>query len=402
VSIKILTTLPSIITADPSPYMVPMQDPYFAALDSAFGSESSTLEYSILSAILGSSTGSPLDLDLDNSGSTLDMELALPPENLSSSHTRHLFSGLDSRMSPEPYALGLLHSDLGAGPGMPGSIGEPLEGSPEPYMQGLHDAVFSPLEPLPPLELGLSVTDLDGGVGGMIGVPGMIINGDMDSIPAAYRGALSRAESPVQVLSCSPGETVSGAPSPKKGRNGCGGKSKSGAKVRTPSSLANGTGLGTATLDPSAAVLASPNAPHLSVALVDALHSGPAPPSPPEGAADVYTRVTSAFDYTTGYHALMRHLHSARFAKADLLRIVRALAVVRPSLIALQKCFQRSLLEYARLISYAGTPTVAWRRTGEVVLVGAEFAMLTGWAKEDLVDGAKYVWEVRRGVWFEY
>jgi PAS domain-containing protein len=119
----------------------------------------------------------------------------------------------------------------------------------------------------------------------------------------------------------------------------------------------------------------------------------------------VYARVTAPFDYTAGYHALMRAL-PARFAKPELLRIVRALAVVRPSLIALQmplssedevfveKCFQRSLLEYEKLVGFAGTPTVAWRRTGEVVLVGPEFAMLTGWSRADLVVGGKYIWEV--------
>lgn len=96
--------------------------------------------------------------------------------------------------------------------------------------------------------------------------------------------------------------------------------------------------------------------------------------------------MTSPYDYTEGYHFLMKHLptrcvHSpvdlvrewpygqililsldfhcswiGSFEKNDILRIVRALAIFRPSLIALQmpmteedevfveKCFQRSLL----------------------------------------------------------
>ena len=95
------------------------------------------------------------------------------------------------------------------------------------------------------------------------------------------------------------------------------------------------------------------------------------------------------------------------FEKNDILRVVRALAIFRPSLIALQmpmteedevfveKCFQRSLIELDKLVSFSGTPTVAWRRTGEICLVGPEFCMLTGWEREELVGRRKYIYEVR-------
>lgn len=118
-----------------------------------------------------------------------------------------------------------------------------------------------------------------------------------------------------------------------------------------------------------------------------------------------------------------------RFEKNDILRVVRAIAIVRPSLIALQmplseedevfveKCFQRSLLvsvgekahfkcdpcglpillqtvdrmlplwqELEKLISFSGTPTCVWRRTGEICLVGDEFCLLTEWSKDELLD----------------
>ena len=82
---------------------------------------------------------------------------------------------------------------------------------------------------------------------------------------------------------------------------------------------------------------------------------------------------------------------------------------MRPSLIALQmpmteeddvfveKCFQRSLIELDKLVSFSGTPTVAWRRTGEICLVGPEFCMLSGWEREELVGVGKrkYIYEVR-------
>jgi hypothetical protein len=112
----------------------------------------------------------------------------------------------------------------------------------------------------------------------------------------------------------------------------------------------------------------------------------------------------------------------ARFDKNDILRVVRALAIFRPSLIALQmpmseedeifveKSFQRTLIvcfltsvlrvnahtmqELDKLISYSGTPTVVWRRTGEICLVGVEFTVLTEWTKEDLLSEKKFIYEV--------
>ncbi|PPQ89727.1 hypothetical protein CVT25_014128 [Psilocybe cyanescens] len=118
-------------------------------------------------------------------------------------------------------------------------------------------------------------------------------------------------------------------------------------------------------------------------------------------------RVTTPYDYTEGYHFLMKHLPT-RFEKNDILRIVRALAIFRPSLIALQmplslddeifveRCFQRTLLELDKLMSYSGTPTVVWRRTGEICLVAPEFCMLTEWPLEDLVGNGrkKYIYEL--------
>ncbi|KAF8305493.1 hypothetical protein DL93DRAFT_2066262, partial [Clavulina sp. PMI_390] len=119
----------------------------------------------------------------------------------------------------------------------------------------------------------------------------------------------------------------------------------------------------------------------------------------------VYSQVVTGYDYTQGYHFLMRFL-SERFEKNDILRVVRALAIFRPSLIALQmpmteqdeifveRALQRSLLELEKLISYSGTPTAIWRRTGEICVVGLEFCMLTGWTKEDLVGQRKFIYEL--------
>ncbi|KAH8814748.1 transcription activator of gluconeogenesis ERT1, partial [Flagelloscypha sp. PMI_526] len=114
------------------------------------------------------------------------------------------------------------------------------------------------------------------------------------------------------------------------------------------------------------------------------------------GSKKIFEIVTQPYDYTQGYHFLMRFLKE-KFAKNDILRIVRALAIFRPSIIALQmplslddevfveRCFQRSLLELEKLMAFTGTPTVVWRRTGEICLVADEFLLLTGWERSELL-----------------
>jgi hypothetical protein len=59
--------------------------------------------------------------------------------------------------------------------------------------------------------------------------------------------------------------------------------------------------------------------------------------------------------------------------------------------------------ELEKLISYSGTPTAVWRRTGEICLVGLEFSMLTEWSQQDLQN--KFIYEVssrsRAGGWMD-
>ncbi|ORY89826.1 hypothetical protein BCR35DRAFT_261935 [Leucosporidium creatinivorum] len=119
---------------------------------------------------------------------------------------------------------------------------------------------------------------------------------------------------------------------------------------------------------------------------------------------EAYRSVTKPYPYAQSYHYLVKHLKE-RFEKNDILRIIRALATYRPSLIALQmplteedeifveRTFQRTLVELNKLISFSGTPTVVWRRTGEICLVGTEFCLLTGWSREELL-GKKYIFEL--------
>ncbi|CAG8509140.1 5016_t:CDS:2 [Cetraspora pellucida] len=120
---------------------------------------------------------------------------------------------------------------------------------------------------------------------------------------------------------------------------------------------------------------------------------------------NVYANVKTPFSYTEGFHYLVNWVKE-RMEKDHIERIVRALATFRPSFIALimnlteedlifmEKCFQRTILEFEKLISFSGTPTVVWRRTGEIALVGKEFLLLTQWTKDQLLGKTTYIYEV--------
>jgi len=120
---------------------------------------------------------------------------------------------------------------------------------------------------------------------------------------------------------------------------------------------------------------------------------------------DVYSRVTKPFSYVDGFHELTKYLRR-RFQRQELLRISVAMAKYRPSFIALtktlkeedlvfmEKCFQRTLMEYEKFISYSGTPTVVWRRTGQIALVGKEFCLLTKWTRDQLLERRTFIAEL--------
>ncbi|KAL8804937.1 MAG: hypothetical protein Q9182_002247 [Xanthomendoza sp. 2 TL-2023] len=112
--------------------------------------------------------------------------------------------------------------------------------------------------------------------------------------------------------------------------------------------------------------------------------------------SSVYESVKQPYPYTNGFHVLTAFLQQ-RFSPQKTLRIAKALASIRPSfisctktlnrddLIFMEKCFQRTLMEYEDFINAYGTPTLVCRRTGEIAAVGTEFTYLTGWKKEVLL-----------------
>lgn len=121
--------------------------------------------------------------------------------------------------------------------------------------------------------------------------------------------------------------------------------------------------------------------------------------------ADIYANVRQPFSYTPAYHQLTIYIRT-RFKRDQQMHIAKCMASYRPSFIActntlkeddlifMEQCFQRTLLEYEKFISYSGTPTLVWRRTGQVAAVGKEFCILTGWPRERLLNEHTFVVEL--------
>lgn len=111
---------------------------------------------------------------------------------------------------------------------------------------------------------------------------------------------------------------------------------------------------------------------------------------------EIYAKVIRPFSYTPGFHKLIAYLRN-RFSKDLLVKMAKSMAVYRPSFIActnslreadlifMEQCFQRTLLTYDKFLKFSGTPTIVWRRTGEIAYVGSEFTVLTGWTQEQLM-----------------
>ncbi|KAL1924740.1 uncharacterized protein VTP21DRAFT_4394 [Calcarisporiella thermophila] len=120
---------------------------------------------------------------------------------------------------------------------------------------------------------------------------------------------------------------------------------------------------------------------------------------------NVYASIKAPHNYVEGFHYLVKYMKD-KMEKEDMMRITRAISGFRPSFITLvmnltledlifmEKMFQRTLLEFEKLVSFSGTPTVVWRRTGEIALVGKEFLLLTQWTREQILGKKTYIYEL--------
>lgn len=120
---------------------------------------------------------------------------------------------------------------------------------------------------------------------------------------------------------------------------------------------------------------------------------------------DVYTTQIQSYNYPKAYHALLNYLKT-RFNKEQLIKIAEFMAEYRPSFIAAtrslvemdllfaERSFQRSLLEYESMSSLSSSPTIMWRRTGEIVAVSTEFSSLTSHTKTQLLSKRTFIIEL--------
>lgn len=112
--------------------------------------------------------------------------------------------------------------------------------------------------------------------------------------------------------------------------------------------------------------------------------------------AGIYAAVKEPYPYTKGFHNMVQVLRD-RLPHGKVIKVARSLAEIRPSFIActkdltredlvfMEKCFQRTLVEFHDFLQHCCAPTIVCRRSGEVAAVNKEFTALTGWTKEVLL-----------------
>ncbi|KOS17270.1 Transcription activator of gluconeogenesis [Escovopsis weberi] len=112
--------------------------------------------------------------------------------------------------------------------------------------------------------------------------------------------------------------------------------------------------------------------------------------------ASIYANVKEPYPYVAGFHNMISVLRN-RLPLNKLLTIARSLGEIRPSFIActkdltredlvfMEKCFQRTLVEFDDFLQHSCAPTIVCRRSGEVAAVNKEFTALTGWPKAVLL-----------------
>lgn len=112
--------------------------------------------------------------------------------------------------------------------------------------------------------------------------------------------------------------------------------------------------------------------------------------------AGIYSAVKEPYPYTKGFHNMVQVLRD-RLPHSKVIKVARSLAEIRPSFIActkdltredlvfMEKCFQRTLVEFHDFLQHCCAPTIVCRRSGEVAAVNKEFTALTGWTKDVLL-----------------
>lgn len=135
---------------------------------------------------------------------------------------------------------------------------------------------------------------------------------------------------------------------------------------------------------------------------------------------DIYSNKIIGFDYPSSYHSLTFFLKK-RFALDDtatlpeenarkrnnLLIILKLIASYRPTFISahkslfkpfdfqfLEMSFQRCLLDYENLSKLNASPTIIWRRTGEIVSISNDLVNLLGLRSSDILSKRTFIIEL--------
>jgi PAS domain-containing protein len=116
----------------------------------------------------------------------------------------------------------------------------------------------------------------------------------------------------------------------------------------------------------------------------------------PYNADIIYETINKPYSYTSGFHRLFNYI-SRNFSTEKRLRVAKAVAAIRPSLITfsqglteqdlifMERSVQRKLFEFHDFLQATGTPTIMARRDGAIVSASKEFSILTGWSKAVLL-----------------
>ncbi|KAI5964567.1 GSM1 [Candida pseudojiufengensis] len=133
---------------------------------------------------------------------------------------------------------------------------------------------------------------------------------------------------------------------------------------------------------------------------------------------DIYSKDVINFEYPNSYHALT-HFLKTRFSgnnlspeeksrkRQNLLVILKLIASYRPTFISahksllkpqdllfLEMSFQRCLVDYEKLSQLNSSPTIIWRRTGEIVSITDDLLSLLGYKLTDILSKRTFIMEI--------
>ncbi|KAL6453281.1 GSM1 Glucose starvation modulator protein 1 [Candida maltosa Xu316] len=137
-----------------------------------------------------------------------------------------------------------------------------------------------------------------------------------------------------------------------------------------------------------------------------------------QSVGDIYSYQIMNYEYPDSYHALTKFLKE-RFAgndlsvedrkekRAKLLVILKLIASYRPTFIAahksllkpqdllfLEMSLQRSLLDYKKLVELSSSPSIMWRRTGEIIYISEEMGLLIGYSPLEILEKRFFIFSL--------